>query len=251
MEAANRQKWLIVILGPTAVGKTALSVELARHYSSEILSCDSRQIFQEMSIGVSRPSQQELSAVPTHFIASHSIHERYSAGQYGAEALQLLGELFDRHNKVFCCGGSMLYLDAIINGFDNLPGDEAVRQELNMRLEKFGLVSLQEQLRVLDPKYYAEVDLNNPHRLVRALEVCLVTGNSFSDQRTGKKLELPFSVCKIGLKMARETLRKRIDSRVDQMFEDGLVDEVKSLIEARHLCKSQSRDRYFPRRNVR
>jgi tRNA dimethylallyltransferase len=233
--SAEQRKLLIVILGPTAVGKTAYSIEVAKHYSTEIISCDSRQIFQELNIGVARPSRDELSAVPTHFIASRSIHESYSAGQFAMEAHQLLSRLFEQHDKVICCGGSMLYIDALLHGFDDLPSDEIVREQLNQRLKKEGLETLQEELKSMDSEYHAEVDLSNPHRVMRALEVCIVSGKKYSELRTGARTQLPYAVCKIGLKLDRNELRKRIDARVDQMFESGLVEEVKTMQDFRHL----------------
>ncbi len=235
MAATERRKLLIVIVGPTAVGKTAFSIELAKRYSTEIISCDSRQIFQELNIGVARPSLAELSAATTHFIATRSIHEPYSAGQFAADAHQLLGRLFEQHEYVICCGGSMLYIDALLKGFDDLPSDENIRKHLNQRLKSEGLAILQEELRILDHAYYAQVDLGNPHRIMRALEVCMITGKTFSELRTGARSALPFEVCKMGLMMERNALRKRIDERVDQMFESGLVEEVKTLQDFRHL----------------
>ena len=226
---------LIVVLGPTAVGKTAYSIHLAKHYSTEIISCDSRQIFRELNIGVARPSPAELAAVPTHFIATRSIHEPYNAGQFAADAQQLLTHLFERHDKVICVGGSMLYIDALIHGLDELPSNENIRAMLNERLVNEGLDPLREELRQRDPEYYSEVDLNNPHRVLRALEVCIASGKKYSELRTGMDAKLPFSFCKIGLKMNRDELRKRIAARVDAMFEAGLLEEVKSLQGARHL----------------
>jgi tRNA dimethylallyltransferase len=235
MPSAKQPKLLIVILGPTAVGKTAFAIEVAKYYSTEIISCDSRQIFKELNIGVARPGPDELAAATTHFIATRSIHEPYSAGQFAADAIPKLHTLFEQHNKVICCGGSMLYIEALLNGFDHLPSDENIRKQLNQRLKNEGLHQLQVQLRDLDPEYYSAADISNPHRVIRALEVCIMSGKKYSELRTGNKTPLPFAICKIGLKMEREELRKRIDARVDQMFEAGLLEEVKALHAWRHL----------------
>ncbi len=222
-------------MGPTAVGKTAYAIELARSLGTEIISTDSRQIFQELNIGAARPSLDELNAVKHHFIATVSIHEQYSAGRYEREALLKLEELFLQHDTVVCCGGSMLYIDALTQGFDDLPSDRSVREMWSKRWAEEGLVSLQQELKVVDPDYYIQVDLNNPHRLIRALEVCSVSGSTYSSLRKALGKERNFEVHKIGLDMAREDLYRRIDGRVLRMMEEGLEDEARQLLPFRNL----------------
>jgi len=176
-------KRLVVILGPTAIGKTALAIELAQEFRTEIISADSRQFFKEISIGVARPSNEELEAVKHYFINFISIEDEYSAGRYEADANNLLKKLFEKHDTVVCCGGSMLYVDALVNGLDDLPGDKLIRLSLQNELAEQGLMHLQNRLKELDPVYYTQVDLHNPHRVMRAMEVCLATGNRYSDLR--------------------------------------------------------------------
>lgn len=231
----NRQKRLVVILGPTAVGKSDLAVRVAQHYHTEIVSADSRQFFKELNIGVARPSLEELNLIPHHFIAFISITDVFSAGMYERAALELLHELFLKHDTVVCCGGSMLYVDALLNGLDELPGDEKVRGDLIKLLESEGIEVLQKQLQELDPKYYDEVDKLNSHRLIRALEVCSVTGQPFSSLRKETKKERTFQVIKIGMSCERNWLYDRINRRVDMMMSDGLEEEAKSVIGYRHL----------------
>jgi tRNA dimethylallyltransferase len=228
-------KELIVVLGPTAIGKTAYAISLAKSLGTEIISADSRQIFQELNIGVARPSEEELHSVVHHFIASASIHDEYSAGRFEREALERLTELFERYDKVVCCGGSMLYIDALVDGMDDLPGDKSVREQWTLRLNANGLEALQQELQRVDPDYYKQVDLSNPHRIIRALEVCEVSGMPYSKLRTAKNKKRDFNVKKIGLDMPREALYKRIDARVIAMMEKGLEQEVQQLIEHRQL----------------
>jgi tRNA dimethylallyltransferase len=228
-------KKLIAILGPTAVGKTAYAIELAQSLNTEIISADSRQIFKELNIGVARPSEEELKAVAHHFIASASIHEEYSAGRYEREALTKLHDLFERYDTVVCCGGSMLYVDALVNGLDDLPGDKSVREMWSKRYADEGIEVLQRELRTADPDYYTQVDLNNPHRLIRALEVCTVSGITYSSLRKSAVKERNFEVKKILLDIPREELYKRIDTRVLRMMEQGLEQEVRNLLPHRHL----------------
>lgn len=228
-------KKLIAVLGPTAVGKTAYAIALAKSLGTEIISADSRQIFKELNIGAARPSQEELEAVKHHFIASISVHDEYSAGRYAREASEHLEILFQKYDTVVCCGGSMLYIDAVINGFDDLPGDKDVRNHWNQRLAGEGIAALQDALKERDPEYYTQVDLQNPHRLIRALEVCEITGKPFSALRLDRRKERTFEVEKIGLDMPREELYSRIDARVLKMMEEGLLDEVNGLLPHRHL----------------
>jgi len=228
-------KKLIVIVGPTAVGKTAYAIEMAQSLGTEIISADSRQIFKELNIGAARPSETELRAVRHHFIASASIHEEYSAGRFEREALSKLSELFKQYDTVVCCGGSMLYIDALVEGMDDLPGDKSVREEWSKRLAEEGIEVLQHELSTLDPDYHAQVDLNNPHRLIRALEVCTVSGSTYSSLRTSMRKERNFAVQKMGIEMPREELYRRIDSRVLGMMELGLEEEARQLLPQRHL----------------
>jgi tRNA dimethylallyltransferase len=228
-------KKLIAILGPTAVGKTAYAIELAQSLGTEIISADSRQIFKELNIGVARPSEEELNAVTHHFIASVSIHEEYSAGRYEREALAKLHDLFERHDTVVCCGGSMLYVDALVNGLDDLPGDKSVREMWSKRYADEGIEMLQRELRTADPDYYTQVDLNNPHRLIRGLEVCTVSGITYSSLRKSAGKERNFEVKKILLDIPREELYKRIDLRVLRMMDQGLEQEVRNLMPHRQL----------------
>ena len=228
-------KKLIVVLGPTAIGKTAYAVALAESLGTEIISADSRQIFQELNIGVARPSEAELNAVVHHFVASASILEEYSAGRFEREALERLTDLFDRYDTVVCCGGSMLYIDALVEGMDDLPGDKSVREQWIKRLNDDGLEALQRELLQVDPEYYSQVDLSNPHRIIRALEVCAVSGKAYSSLRTAQGKKRNFEVNKIGLEMPREELYKRIDARVVGMMEKGLEQEALQLLPHRQL----------------
>jgi tRNA dimethylallyltransferase len=222
-------KKLIVILGPTAIGKTAYAIQLAQTLGTEIISADSRQIFKELNIGAARPSLEELSAVKHHFIGSASIHEPYSAGQYEREALTKLNELFQQYDSVVCCGGSMMYVDALLQGFDDLPSDKTVREHWSKRFKEEGIEVLQSELQVKDPDYYTQVDIHNPHRLIRALEVCTVAGMPYSSLRKASGIERNFTVEKIGLEMPREQLYDRINARVLRMMEDGLLEEARAL----------------------
>ncbi|HOX83095.1 MAG TPA: tRNA (adenosine(37)-N6)-dimethylallyltransferase MiaA [Chryseolinea sp.] len=225
-----QNKKLIVVVGPTAVGKTAVSIKLAQHFKTEIISADSRQIFRELTIGTAKPNEEELAAVKHHFINSHSITERYDAAQYGRDALELIHQLFEKYDYLILCGGSGLYVKAILEGFDNIPEiAEEIREELNQHYEKEGIAWLQEKMRALDPEHFETIDQQNPHRLIRALEVKIGTGLSISTFRKKAKLQHSFSIVKIGLELPREVLNKRIDDRMDQMIRDGLFDEAKNV----------------------
>lgn len=225
------QKTLFVIAGPTAVGKTAASVLLAKHLGCDVVSADSRQLYREMHIGTAAPDATEQDGVKHHFIASHAITENFDAGRYEKEALAVLEQLMQQQPVQVLCGGSGLYVDAVCTGFDALPQkDEAVRAELQTLFENEGVSALQEKLKQLDPDFYAVVDLQNPHRLVRALEVCIVSGKPYSAQRMGQAKERPFRIVKIALEMERETLYQRINQRVDAMVNAGLEAEVKKLL---------------------
>lgn len=230
------QKTLIIIAGPTAVGKTALGIEIAKHYKTEIISADSRQFFKETTIGTAKPSLEELAIVKHHFIDSHSITQEFSVGHYEKQALEVLQNIFVTHDYAVMVGGSGLYINAIINGFDELPEiDIEVRNTLNQRFNEEGILILQEELKEIDPVYYQTVDLNNPQRVIRALEVYYSSGRTFSSFRTGIKRERAFKVVIIGLNMDRDKLYKRINLRVDIMLKQGLVEEVKALLPFQHL----------------
>ena len=232
---------LITVVGPTAIGKTDLAIQLAQHFETEIVSADSRQFFKEMSIGTAKPTILELNLVKHHFIDSHSIQDDFSVGDFETQGLQVLDEIFHEHETAILIGGSGLYINAITQGFDNLPKAPAsIRAKLNLQLEKEGIYPLQEQLKQLDPVYYAEVDIHNPQRLIRALEVCLHTGKPFSGFRTSSSKKRPFEILKIGLNMDREKLYDRINRRVDLMMEAGLLDEVRSLLPYRQLNALQT-----------
>ncbi len=227
---------LIVIAGPTAVGKTAAAIELAKHYKTVIISADSRQFYREMSIGTAKPSDEELAAAPHYFINSHSITEPFSVGDFEKQCLQLLSELFLIHDKVIMVGGSGLYIKAVCEGFDDLPtADAGVREKLNIELAENGIVFLQEKLKIADPEYYDQVDINNPQRIIRALEVFESTGNPFSSYHKAAANQRPFNVVKLALTMDRAALYERINLRVDEMVKQGLVKEVRSLLPYRHL----------------
>ena len=223
---------LLILLGPTAVGKTDLSLEYARRYDSPIISCDSRQLYREMRIGTAVPSEQQLSAVHHYFIRDHSIFDRYTAGKYELEALSLLEKLFSEgHETLVMAGGSGFYIDAVCQGLDDFPeADPQLRAELCRRLEEEGVESLRLQLKSLDPESYAAIDLANGQRIVRALEVCLMTGRPFSSFKTQPRKERPFEIEKIGFTRPRDVLYRRIDQRVLQMVDEGLMEEVSHLL---------------------
>ena len=228
-------KTLIVIAGPTASGKTAAAIQLAQHYNTVIVSADSRQFFREMSIGTAKPTEAELAAAPHYFINSHSITEPFSVGDFERQCMQLLDELFKKHDVVILAGGSGLYIKAITEGFDELPtADPDIRDRLNMELATNGITALQERLKEADPIYYAKADINNPQRIIRALEVYEATGNPISSYRKSTINKRPFNIIKFGLDMPREQLYDRINQRVDMMVQDGLVEEVAALTPYRH-----------------
>ncbi len=226
-----QNKTLIVIAGPTAIGKTDLAIDLAKHFQTEIISADSRQFFREMEIGTAKPTKQQLSAIKHHFINSHAVNDAINVASFEKAALITIDNLFKTHNEVILAGGSGLYINAILNGFDELPEiDLEVRNLLNRQFEEKGIKALQNQLQQADPQYYKEVDIKNPQRIIRALEVFLSTGKPFSSFRTRKKIHRNFKVIKIALNTSRELLYQRINNRVDLMIQYGLVEEVRSLL---------------------
>lgn len=237
----NETRHLIIITGPTAVGKTELSIKLAQHLGTEIISADSRQIYKELKIGVARPSEKELREVPHHFIGSHSIHESFTVADYELLANEKIEDLFHVKNYVICAGGTGLYLKSLINGLDRIPRiDPSISLELQDLFEKKGLEYLQAKLSNLDPEYFEKVDLNNSRRLIRALEVYYGTGRKFSDWRTEKSKKLPYQVHYFVLDRPREELYDRINARVDQMIQMGLLEEVKQLFKYRNLRSLQT-----------
>ena len=225
-------KELVIVLGPTGVGKTDYAIDLALEYGSPVVSCDSRQIFKEMKIGTAPPSDEQLERVKHYFIYSNTVTDLYTAGRYEIEALELLEELFKTHDKVVMAGGSGLYIDALCNGLDDFPpADQQLRSELSaLSMTQEGLQSLVEKLKEIDPQAYEFVDLSNRQRVVRAVEVTLQTGRKFSDWRQNQKKERPFKITKIGLTRDRDELYDRINRRVDIMMDQGLLAEVESLV---------------------
>ena len=225
-----KQKYLISIVGPTAIGKTALSIKLAQYYNTEIISCDSRQFFKEMTIGTAAPEPEEQAAAPHHFIQNKSIFEEYNVGTFELEAISKLEELYKEHDVVIMVGGSGLYVNAVINGLDDFPKiDPAIREELTQRLELEGIESLQNQMKVLDPITYEKIALDNPQRLSRALEICIGSGKQYSSFLNVKKNSRIFKTISIGLTADRELMYERLNNRVDIMMENGLLEEVKNL----------------------
>lgn len=230
-----KRKKLIVVVGPTAVGKTAMGIALAKHFQTEIISADSRQFYQEMSIGTAKPDADELAQVKHHFIDSHSIKQEYSAGDFERDTLILLESLFKQHDTVVMVGGSGLFVRAVCEGLDNLPkAPPLIRERLNTLFEQEGLLPLQMQLKEVDPDYYNTADIHNPQRVIRALEVYEATGKPFSSYRVQAQSDRPFDIVTIGLNTERATLYERINQRVDKMIADGLVEEVRSLLPYRN-----------------
>ena len=230
-------KKLLIILGPTAVGKTDYSIDAALKYDSPVISCDSRQIYKEMTIGTAVPDASQLSAVKHYFIHSHTVEDLYTAGRYEMEALDLINRLFDEgHETLVMAGGSGFYIDALVNGLDDFPAaDLQLRNSLMDRLKNEGVESLRLELKALDPQTYSTIDIANGQRVVRALEVCLMTGKPFSSFKTSMVKKRDFEIEKIGLTRARDVLYDRINRRVVKMIDDGLVDEVRSLYRYRDL----------------
>ncbi|MBK6938228.1 MAG: tRNA (adenosine(37)-N6)-dimethylallyltransferase MiaA [Chitinophagaceae bacterium] len=232
---------VIVIAGPTASGKTTFAIQIAKYFSSEIISTDSRQCYKELNIGVARPSAVELNEVPHHFIASHSIADEVTAASFARYALQKVNELFAKNNIVVMVGGTGLYIKAFCEGLDTIPSiDKIIREQIADGYNKHGLEWLQEQLKQKDAAFYAEGEIHNPQRLMRALEVVEGTGRSVLSFRTGKKQNRDFNIIKLGIQLTKEELHSRIIERVDKMMEAGLLDEVKSLVAYKELNALQT-----------
>ena len=220
-----------MIAGPTTSGKTALAIDIALHFKTEIISADSRQFFRELNIGTAKPTSEQLQKVKHHFLDFLSVRDSYHAGKFEEDVLKLLTQLFQIHDIVVMAGGSGLYIDAVCSGFDRLPdGDEEIRRQLSELFNREGIISLQEKLKALDAEYFSRVDIHNPQRMMRAIEVCLLTGKKYSQLRQHKKSPRSFSVIKIGLDVERKILYERINNRVAQMMEYGLLDEAKSVL---------------------
>lgn len=230
------RKTLIVIAGPTAVGKTKFAIAIAQNFNTHIISADSRQFYREMNIGTAKPTLLEQATVPHHFVDTLSVTERYTVGNYEKDALSLLDKLFTSHNQVVLVGGSGLYINAVIQGFDELPvAPPVIRDQLNLLLEEKGIIYLQNMLREVDPEYYSQVDLNNPQRIIRALEVFISSGKSISALQRHAPVTRPFDIKVFGLNLDRTELYHRIERRVDQMIEGGLVQEAERLLPYRNL----------------
>ncbi len=234
-------KRLIVIAGPTAVGKTGLAIQLALLLGTEIISADSRQVFRELEIGTTKPSPEELAQVPHHFVGTKSIQEEYDAGQYGRDALAMLDRLFEKYDNVILCGGSGLYIKAVCEGLDELPVVPAgVREKIMAEYKEKGLTWLQKQVEQNDPDYFMTVDQRNPHRLVRALELNYTSGKPIGELRQEKKQYRPFGIVKIGLDLDRVELYNRIDQRMNNMIEAGLFEEAERLYPLKNLNALQT-----------
>lgn len=229
-------KKLVIVLGPTGVGKTELTLQLAERLGTEIISCDSRQMFKEMSIGTARPTEEQTTRVKHHFVGNLSIHDYYSCGRFELEVLALLGKLFKTYDTVIMTGGSMLYIDAVCKGIDDRPKvDQALRDSLWARYDKDGIEGIREELVRLDPDYAATMDPHNYKRIIHALEICLSTGQPYSALRKETQKKRDFEIVKIGLNLPREELYDRINRRVDQMMADGLLEEAKKLYPLKEL----------------
>ena len=228
-------KTLIIVLGPTAIGKTSLSIKLAKHYNTQIISADSRQFYKELKIGAAPPSKKELSEVQHHFIHSLSVTEDYNVGKFEEDALRKIEKLFKEKEKIVMVGGSGLYIDAICKGFDKIPDiSKEIRNHVISLYKKKGIEFLQSELKENDPIYFNEVDIQNPQRLMRAIEVIYSTGKPFSNFRKEQVKKRSFNIVKIGLEMDREQLYNRINKRVEIMIKNGLLDEAESLLKHRN-----------------
>jgi len=236
-----QKKTAIIIAGPTGVGKTALAVQLALHFQTEIISADSRQCFKELNIGVARPSEEELKAVKHHFIASHSIHDNVNAGTFEQYALQKVDEIFQMHDIVIIVGGTGLYIKAFCEGLDEIPAiDPAVRESVINNYKKNGLEWLQSEIKIKDPEFFKTGEIRNPQRMMRALEVIESTGDSILSFRKNDKTKRDFNIIKIGLELPKEELHRNINSRVDKMMEAGLLGEIKQLLPYKNLNALQT-----------
>ncbi len=224
------KKHLIILVGPTAIGKTSLAIGLAQHFNTEIISADSRQFYREMAIGTAKPTEEELGQAKHHFVDFLSIEDSYSAGKFEVEALKTIDEIHTKSDTAILAGGSGLFVNGVSIGFDDLPSSEELRNRLKEEYAHDGIEPLQESLKKLDSEYYEKMDINNPQRLIRALEVCMLSGKKFSDIRKEQKKTRPFNMIKVGIEADREIIYERINKRVDLMMDEGLEEEVKSLL---------------------
>ncbi|MCI2228039.1 tRNA (adenosine(37)-N6)-dimethylallyltransferase MiaA [Polaribacter sp. MSW13] len=241
MNSTSLKNTLITIVGPTAIGKTALSIQLANHFHADIISCDSRQFYKEMSIGTAVPNKEELAAVKHHFIQNRSVFEDYNVGAFERDALQTLDQLFLKNPIQIMVGGSGLYVDAVLKGLDYFPEvDTKIRTELNLQLEKEGIKKLQEKLKKLDLETYNTITIDNPQRLIRALEICIGTGIPYSTFKNKPKTPRNFNSIKIGLNADRDIIYSRINQRVDIMIENGLLEEANKLHQYKNLNSLQT-----------
>lgn len=232
---------LLVIVGPTGVGKTELALRVAERFGCPIVNADSRQIYREIPIGTAAPTAEEQARVKHYFVGTHSLTEDYNAGQYERDAVALLNELFQSHEVVVLTGGSMMYIDAVVKGLDDMPEvSQSLREEIRRQYEEKGITWLQTEVERLDPQYWAEVDQQNPQRLMHCLEICLATGRTFTEFRQGQKRERPWRTVKIGLRREREELYERINRRVMLMLDAGLEEEVRAVYDLRHLNSLQT-----------
>ena len=237
----KHKKTLLSVVGPTAIGKTRMAIALAQHFGTEIISCDSRQFFKELSIGTAVPSTDELAQAKHHFIQHKSIFEPYSVGDFERDAISLLNTLFRTHDVVVMVGGSGLYANAVLSGLDDFPEtDEQIRKELNAQYKAEGIVFLQQKLKALDPVQYEKIDTNNPQRMIRALEVCMVAGKPYSSFLNKKETVRDFESIQVGLTAEREVLYNRIDERVEQMLEGGLLIEAQDMFRHKELNALQT-----------
>jgi len=235
VDLKDTSKTLIVIAGPTAIGKTDLSLKLAKEYDCPIISFDSRQFYKELNIGTAKPNATELSSAEHHFINSRSIHDFYTSGMYENDAIKKLDELFSIHDKVIAVGGSGLYINGLCYGIDDIPSDMAIREKIKLRWQEEGLETLQKELAEKDPEYYEIADVKNPRRVMRALEVIQISGKTYTSFRTKTKKERNFKSIWIGLEQEIQTLYERINMRVDEMIDNGLITEVTDLKSLLHL----------------
>jgi len=229
-------KTLIVLLGPTGVGKTELSLKLAESLGSSVISADSRQLYRELTIGTAVPAPEEQAQIKHYFVGTLQLTDYYSASQYEEDVISLLDNLFQSHETILMSGGSMMYIDAVCKGIDDIPTiDETLRADLRELYQKEGIDPIRQQLKLLDPVFYRQVDLQNHKRVIHALEICLMAGKPYSSLRTDSSKPRPFRIVKIGLKRDREELYERINQRVDKMMEQGLLEEARSVYHLRHL----------------
>ena len=230
----TKKPTLIVVAGPTAVGKTSMCIELAKHFNCSIISCDSRQFYRELNIGVAKPNDNELNEVTHHFVGQKSIENLYSAGEFELDVMAFLKDYFKTNDLIIMTGGSGMYIDAVCNGLDEIPRDEKIRKELNIQYENQGLKFIQEKLKLLDPAHYQNVDIQNPQRIIRAIEVCLTTNKPYSSFLNKSSKKRPFRIVKVLLHLPKNKLHSNIEKRCEFMIESGLMEEAKSLISKKH-----------------